>query len=506
MNVEYIAHACLLIDTGDIKIATDPWFAGAAYCEQWHVFPKPVNASALDAADVLLLSHGHEDHLHEPTLRTLPKRVKVFYPYNWYGGTKQYLESIGFADVREAATGKTYRLTDKTSVTYIANNLDSIVVVESGGRVLVNINDALHSYPNEVIDFYTGAIRRRWPRIDVLFCGFGGASYFPNAIHIEGKDDREIGALREQLFAHNFCRIAARLSPSAAVPFAADFALLAPAQRWINEIRFPRSRMKSYYRAHFGGGDEANEPEIHAMYPGDTLDHGELRALSPYRNLLRDDDLTHLIDEQYADEIARKRQVEFIHATEADELAAEIRANVAARAPLFDAATLDTLKFCVRVADVAEENCYNVSFTNGQPEVVRSASPSPESALVLDTSSRLLRYSFGSEWGGDALTIGYGCDVQVFDRRTVECKLDTVCVRLLTRHPTAKGQLKKEPVRGVRHLAANPLLRTWTLNRLKPKREANLVYDQSVWLLRSKCDVCRICDLPLLTEDLAART
>jgi hypothetical protein len=140
-----------------------------------------------------------------------------------------------------------------------------------------------------------------------------------------------------------------------------------------------------------------------------------------------------------------------------------------------------------------------------QPLVRRSADPSPQSILVLDTSSRILRYSFGSEWGGDALTIGYGCDVQVFDRQTVEAKLDTICVRLLTRHPTAKGQLKKEPVRGIKHLVKNPLLRTWVHNRLNPKREQNLVYDQSVWLLRSKCDVCQICNLPLLTEDFVAQ-
>ena len=31
MKIEYIGHACLLIDTGKIKIATDPWFYGPAY-------------------------------------------------------------------------------------------------------------------------------------------------------------------------------------------------------------------------------------------------------------------------------------------------------------------------------------------------------------------------------------------------------------------------------------------------------------------------------------------
>ena len=34
MKVEYISHARLLIDTGDVRIATDPWFAGPAYSQQ----------------------------------------------------------------------------------------------------------------------------------------------------------------------------------------------------------------------------------------------------------------------------------------------------------------------------------------------------------------------------------------------------------------------------------------------------------------------------------------
>lgn len=28
MKIEYVCHACLLVDTGDIGIATDPWFSG----------------------------------------------------------------------------------------------------------------------------------------------------------------------------------------------------------------------------------------------------------------------------------------------------------------------------------------------------------------------------------------------------------------------------------------------------------------------------------------------
>src|SRR5947207_10569329 len=127
MRIEYVCHACLFVDTRDFKLVTDPWFHGPAYCGQWNVFPKPVNTQILAQADVVALSHGHEDHFHEASLRLLPKTARVFYPYSWYGGATQFLHDLGFEEVVEAAAQKTYKLSSDTSVTYIVNGLDSIV-------------------------------------------------------------------------------------------------------------------------------------------------------------------------------------------------------------------------------------------------------------------------------------------------------------------------------------------------------------------------------------------
>jgi L-ascorbate metabolism protein UlaG (beta-lactamase superfamily) len=271
VKVEYICHACLLIDTGEVRIATDPWFAGPAYSQQWYVFPKPVNAGVVHTADVIAISHGHEDHFHSKTLRGLTnKSARVLYPYGWFGGAKEFIQSLGFANVTETVSWRKYQLAKNTSATYIANGHDNIMVIESGADVLVNINDALHSEADATIEFFVEEIKRNWPRIDLLFCGFGGASYFPNMLHVRGKDDQAVGAVREQLFARNFCRVVAGLKPRIAIPFAADFALLAEPERWINEVRFPRSLMREYFAQQFP--EAAGEIQIQVMYPGDVLD------------------------------------------------------------------------------------------------------------------------------------------------------------------------------------------------------------------------------------------
>jgi L-ascorbate metabolism protein UlaG (beta-lactamase superfamily) len=143
----------LLIDTGDLRIATDPWSAGPAYSQQWHVFPKPVNEQAVETADVIVISHGHEDHFHPKTLRGLSnKSAQVFYPHSWFGGAKEFIQSLGFANVTEAVSWRKYRLTKDTSITYIPNGHDNLVIIESGKEVLLNVNDALHSEPDATID------------------------------------------------------------------------------------------------------------------------------------------------------------------------------------------------------------------------------------------------------------------------------------------------------------------------------------------------------------------
>lgn len=307
MRVEYLCHG-LSIETADARLLTDPWLDGPAYCGQWWLFPKPVDLARAHDADCVLVTHGHEDHLHVPTLTGLGRKERLLYPYTWYGGIREFARSLGFRRVDEAITGRTYTLAPDTRVTYLANNLDSIAVIESGGRVLVNVNDALHAQHPRVIDLFVDTLRRRWPRIDTVFCGFGGASHFPNTIHVAGKDDEEVGRLREQLFVHAFCRIVAGLEPRVAVPFAADFVLLDPEKLWINGMRFRREQIPAYYEEHFGGNRQS--PRIVPMYPGDVLDGDDLRAFSPYRDELADGGLEHLVPVQYASELEHKRCVE----------------------------------------------------------------------------------------------------------------------------------------------------------------------------------------------------
>ena len=119
--------------------------------------------------------------------------------------------------------------------TLYVNVTDSMLVLDDGDEVLLDANDALHASPPHVIDHFCELLHHRHPRVDTLFLGFSGASWFPNCMRLPGKEDREVARGRERLFADNFIRVVDQLQPKVACAFAASFVLAEPHNHWINE-------------------------------------------------------------------------------------------------------------------------------------------------------------------------------------------------------------------------------------------------------------------------------
>src|SRR5437899_10759557 len=127
-----------------------------------------------------------------------------------------------------------------------------------------------------------------------------------------------------------------------------------------------------------------------------------------------------VIDQQYANEINSLNSMPWVDEGEAEQLVNLLLENINARAPLIDQAKLPKIEFSIRVGDVRARNYYNLSFAQGKPRVWRAETPAPSAILTVETTSKILRYSLASDWGGEALAIGYGCDIHIHDRETVK--------------------------------------------------------------------------------------
>ncbi|HEY6005475.1 MAG TPA: MBL fold metallo-hydrolase, partial [Anaeromyxobacter sp.] len=270
MLTRFVGHACLETEVRGMRIVSDPWWAGSAYTDQWHPWPTPAT-DGLESRpiDVLYLSHGHEDHLHAPTLARLGRGATVLVPAFVTGGMDGYVRSLGFERVVPLRHGQRVKLGQGVTATCYVNATDSLLVVEDGGEVLVNANDALHAAPAAIADHFCDLLLRNHPRITSLFLGYGGASWFPNCLRLPGKDDRAAALRREQLLAESFARIVARLAPRLACAFAASFVLLEPATRWVNEVKLEAPGPDEAFRRRSGG---SSATACRLLAPGDVVD------------------------------------------------------------------------------------------------------------------------------------------------------------------------------------------------------------------------------------------
>lgn len=501
MKLTYVSHASLFMEAGNLKVLTDPWFNGPAYLGQWNVFPRPVDVSFVSTITHLILTHGHEDHLHIPTLQLINKDAVVYFPYTWKNGTKETLRSLGFTNIREVPSFKEIKLSGTFSMTFIVNGLDAFVVYECDGKVYVNLNDALNASHWAFVEIFTKMIRKRWKKVDLLICGLGGASYFPNTVHAPGKDDHEIAVLREQFLAHKCCEIIEEIAPVDVFPFVPGFALLEEDKQWINKMKFSRNNLEKYYKDFF---DQSSTMRFFSLLPGDNIENNEWQKVSPYHQQAIDDNLSHLLEAQYSEEITKANTWEPQLPNVVYKLREDLENILPVSSSGIAAELLQQINFVIVLKDVNEAffiHCYN---DNGELRADVVSEIPANSNLTIKTYSFRLRHSLDELWGGDVFYIGYGADIYVTDNKCLEDNIDIVSLRLLSRFPSASHTMMREPIRAARYLATNPVF-AYLAVKQKMQMRGNMnklpYNEREHWISKGKCDVCRLCDIPLLSDD-----
>ena len=502
MKLTYISHASLLMEQDALTVVTDPWFNGSAYFNQWHVFPKPADTSFVNKVTHILLTHGHEDHLHIPTLMLMDKRAKIYFPYTWHGGTRERLLALGFTQVEEVNAFKTIKLTDNFSFTFIVNGLDAFVIYEYDGQVVVNLNDALNAHHWSFVEIFTEMLRKRWKTIDLLICGLGGASYFPNTVHAPMKNDREIALLREQFLTDKFCEIMEVIKPIKVMAFVPGFALLERDKMWINEVKFSRNYLPDYYKNYY---DKASTIAFICPLPGDFIEQNTWHKSSPYHLEAINDNLAHLVSRQYAAEIAEINQPVVTDKRVVFDLERKLNRILPVSRSGIAEELLAQVNFVVQFLDVEETIFIHCFYADGKLASTVSDQIPAEANLKITTHTAKFDYAVTNLWGGDVFFIGYGADIYVLDEACLADNIDIVSIRLLSRFPAASNVMLREPFRAFRYLSVNTAFakiavkQKWQTRGNPNKLPFN---ERAHWVNKSKCDVCRLCDIPLLSDEL----
>ena len=109
-KIVWLGHSSFYLQLNNKHILTDPVFYNLTpFLKRKHALPCSV--STFTNIDYILLSHGHRDHLDEPTLKKLAKQnpnCEVLCPL----GFDKMLRKLGFSKIQEAAWWQQYNVED----------------------------------------------------------------------------------------------------------------------------------------------------------------------------------------------------------------------------------------------------------------------------------------------------------------------------------------------------------------------------------------------------------
>ena len=153
MQITFIGHASLLVETAGVTILSDPWWRGPCFGAQWWNYPA-ADLAAIEGKriDYIYISHGHHDHLHPGTLSLLSRDAKVLVSRS--SKLASFINEVGF-DVIELDGDDVFDLGGEGVNCRIMETHadDTLMAISDGHEVCLNLNDALHSAPEAVQSF-----------------------------------------------------------------------------------------------------------------------------------------------------------------------------------------------------------------------------------------------------------------------------------------------------------------------------------------------------------------
>jgi UDP-MurNAc hydroxylase len=201
MKITKLGSATVIIDTGDVKILTDPWLVDGAYYGSWCNYPPiPLDHINFNQIDYIYVSHIHPDHFDVKTFNLIPKDIPVLIHRFEKKFLKASIERIGFKAI-ELPNGEIFKLSENSSITIFACDncdpslcghmfgcipsnikgsmqLDTLSVIKNEKFTLVNTNDCSIDIAKNALQI----IKMNNPIIDFALVGYSPASLYPHCM------------------------------------------------------------------------------------------------------------------------------------------------------------------------------------------------------------------------------------------------------------------------------------------------------------------------------------
>jgi UDP-MurNAc hydroxylase len=219
MQLTFLGHAGVLIDTAHGSILCDPWF-NPAFFASWVPFPdnSGIDPEPLRRPDYLFISHSHDDHLDRRFLREhVDKDVPVILPDYPTADHRRALEDLGFHRFVETRNDEPVEL---DGLRILTNALvaptdgaigDAGLAVSDGTATVFNQNDS------KPIDL--DALLRFGP-YDAHLVQFSGAIWYPMVYRLPDEEKHALGRRKRANQLARAARFVKEIGAAWFVPFA----------------------------------------------------------------------------------------------------------------------------------------------------------------------------------------------------------------------------------------------------------------------------------------------
>ena len=249
LGFETIGNACLICHDGGPVLATDPWIKGSAYFGSWttsHEIPAEQLAH-VKACKYLWISHGHPDHLSQESLAQLKdKEILLADHFGVHGGGRiaRELRDMGYK-VRVLPDGVWVQLSPRMRVMAIGDYCqDASLLVELGGRLIVDSNDASDNGAGAFVRQIVGQYAESFL---LALTGYGDA----DMINFFDEQGRRIPppAMKREPFLDGLEGILEGFGIKSYVPFSSQHRYQRTDSAWANECATPPEVYKTSFKS-----------------------------------------------------------------------------------------------------------------------------------------------------------------------------------------------------------------------------------------------------------------
>lgn len=234
ITVKYIYSACIKTRTPNVTILHDPWFSEGIYDGSWFHFPKVYDPlTSVGDCDLIYISHIHPDHYDDDFLKSYfakygKKKILIanHTPNHLYGKMKaDGIEATILVEPLVIGNTMIEILPHKTGSN---SDIDSAIIVKLLGseknHCVVNVNDI--NFEEISDDPMLDELKKKAGDIDILLCGYTGASPYPQTYFDIGSEKLAQEADRKkQLYFERYKKITNKLEARINIPFAGKYIL-----------------------------------------------------------------------------------------------------------------------------------------------------------------------------------------------------------------------------------------------------------------------------------------